>query len=299
MTRDESVAKGPVVVREPGEFRSRCEDARRSGRTVGLVPTMGALHEGHLALVDEARSRASFVAVTIFVNPTQFGPNEDFARYPRTLERDLERLASRGVSLVFAPETERMYPPGDETRVRVGATAAPLCGAHRPGHFEGVATVVTKLFALAGPSVAVFGRKDFQQVRVIERLTSDLFLPVSVVAMPTVREADGLALSSRNAYLSADARARALAVPRALSTAAGLFAEGERRAGPLRAAARAVLEPAVDSIDYCDLAHAGSLEVLADDAPLPERTLLAVAVRLAGVRLIDNLVLGEDRPPIV
>jgi pantoate--beta-alanine ligase len=299
MSRDESDTRGPEVISEPGELRARCDAARRAGHTVGLVPTMGALHEGHLALVDEARAHASFVVVTIFVNPTQFGPNEDFARYPRTLARDVERLAERGVDLVLAPEVSAMYPPGDETRVRVGDTASPLCGAHRPGHFEGVATVVTKLFSLVGPSTAVFGRKDFQQVRVIERVVADLFLPVRVVALPTVREADGLALSSRNAYLSPEARARALAVPRALARAAALYGEGERRAGPLRAAARAELEPAVDSIDYCDLADAGTLAVQPDDATLPPRTLLAVAVRLAGVRLIDNLVLGEDRAPIV
>ena len=151
------------LLREPEAFRRACEEARARGLRVGLVPTMGALHAGHVALVTEARRHASFVVVSVFVNPTQFGPSEDFGRYPRTLEADVERCERAGASAVFAPAAEAMYPPGDETRVRVGATAAPLCGAYRPGHFEGVATVVAKLFALAGPCAAVFGRKDYQQ----------------------------------------------------------------------------------------------------------------------------------------
>ncbi len=203
------------VLREPLEFRRACDDARARGLSVGFVPTMGALHEGHAALIREARKHAEFVAVSVFVNPTQFGPNEDLARYPRTLEKDAEMCGAAGASIVFAPTDKTMYPPGDETRVRVGATAAELCGAFRPGHFEGVATVVTKLFSLAGACTAVFGRKDYQQLQVIKRFTADLFLPVTIIGLRTVREPDGLAMSSRNAYLSPEQRLAALAIPAA------------------------------------------------------------------------------------
>ena len=198
-------------------------DARR-----GVVMTMGALHEGHADLIRAARDLDDHVTVTIFVNPTQFGPGEDFARYPRALDRDLAACEEAGATGVFAPEVAAMYPPGEETRVRPGATAAPLCGAHRPGHFEGVATIVTKLFALAGPCVAVFGRKDYQQLMVIRRLARDLLLPVEVVGARTVREPDGLAMSSRNAYLSPDDRRRAAAIPRALTDAAKAAELGRR-----------------------------------------------------------------------
>ena len=204
------------------EFRLACERVRQGGATLALVPTMGALHEGHLALMREAARQADVVAVTIFVNPTQFGPSEDLASYPRDLEGDLERCRSVGVSLVFAPADSDMYPGGDATRVRVSRLTDHLCGRSRPGHFEGVTTIVAKLFAVAGPCTAVFGRKDYQQLKVIERMTRDLMLPVRIVPHPTVREPDGLALSSRNAYLGADERARARAIPRALSRAVRL-----------------------------------------------------------------------------
>jgi pantoate--beta-alanine ligase len=286
------------LVHEPEAFRRACDDARARGERVGLVPTMGALHAGHVALVEEARRRAGFVAATIFVNPTQFGPNEDFARYPRTLESDAEKCARAGASLVFAPAGEAMYPPGDETRVRVGPTAAGLCGVHRPVHFEGVATVVAKLFGLAGPCVAVFGRKDYQQLCVIRRLARDLFLPVEVVGLRTVREPDGLAMSSRNAYLSAEQRAAALAIPRGLSRATQAFARGERSAAALTGLVRAEVEPVASSIDYVDVADPESVQVFAPGERVGERALLALALRLGGARLIDNVVLGEDPPPI-
>jgi pantoate--beta-alanine ligase len=286
------------LCREPEAFRRACDQARAAGQRVGLVPTMGALHAGHAALVTEAVKHAGFVAVSIFVNPTQFGPNEDLARYPRTLEADMEKCASAGASAVFAPADGSMYPPGDETRVRVGATAAPLCGAHRPGHFEGVATVITKLFALAGPCVAVFGRKDYQQLRVITRVVTDLFLPVELVGLRTVREPDGLAMSSRNAYLSPEQRAGALAIPRGLSLAARAFAGGERDAGALAALARAEVAHIASSIDYVDVADPESLRILGPGEATGERALLALAIRLGGARLIDNVVLGEDQPPI-
>ncbi len=287
------------IVHAPESFRRECDAARARGLRVGLVPTLGALHAGHAALVEEARRRAAFVAVSVFVNPTQFGPNEDFARYPRTLDADVEKCAKAGAALVFAPAADAMYPPGDETRVRVGATAAPLCGAHRPGHFEGVATVVAKLLALTGPSVAVFGRKDYQQLKVITRMATDLFLPVEIVGFPTVREADGLALSSRNAYLSAVERAQALAIPRGLAAASAAFAAGERRAGALTALAREGVAKVARSIDYVDAADPESLRVFGPDDRVGERALLALAARVGQTRLIDNVVLGEDPAPPV
>ncbi len=286
------------LLREPLDFRLACDDARALGLSVGLVPTMGALHEGHAALIREARKHADFVAVSVFVNPTQFGPNEDLARYPRTLEKDAEMCAAAGASLVFAPTEGVMYPPGDETRVRVGATAADLCGAFRPNHFEGVATVVAKLFALTGACAAVFGRKDYQQLQVIKRFTTDLFLPVTIVGLRTVREPDGLAMSSRNAYLSPEQRRAALAIPRGLTAAASAFAAGERRAGALAALARAEVAAIATSIDYVDVADPDSVRVLGAAELVSERALLALAIRLGGARLIDNMVLGEEPPPL-
>jgi pantoate--beta-alanine ligase len=286
------------LLHEPEAFRRACDEARAQGLRVGLVPTMGALHDGHVALIEEARRRAPFVVVSVFVNPTQFGPNEDFARYPRTLEADAARCERAGAAVVFAPAGDAMYPPGDETRVRVGATAAPLCGAHRPGHFEGVTTVVAKLFALTGPSVAVFGRKDYQQLRVISRMTADLFLPVEIVGLRTVREPDGLALSSRNRYLSPAQRADALAIPRGLSAAATAFARGERDAGKLAALARESVARVATSIDYVDVADPESLRVFAPGETTGPRALLALAIRIGQTRLIDNVVLGEDPSPV-
>ena len=202
-----------ILHRSVAEFRQAAQAVRDSGKRLGLVPTMGALHAGHLSLVAEARARATEVALTIFVNPTQFGPNEDFARYPRTLEQDLALCREAGVSHVFAPEASEMYPKGERTRVQVSGLTAALCGPHRPDHFDGVTTIVSKLFAVTGECVAVFGRKDYQQLKVIERMTRDLLLPVEIVGLRTLRDADGLALSSRNAYLTAEERERALSHP--------------------------------------------------------------------------------------
>jgi pantoate--beta-alanine ligase len=286
-----------VTVHPPDQMRRACEEARARGGRVGLVPTMGALHDGHLSLVREAKARAGFVAVSIFVNPTQFGPNEDFAKYPRDLADDAAKLASVGADLVFAPDAKAMYPAGEETRVRVGKLAESLCGPFRPGHFEGVATVVTKLFALTGPCVAVFGKKDYQQLAILRRVAIDLFLPVEIIGHPIVREADGLAMSSRNAYLSTDERTRALALSRGLAAAAGAFASGERGAGALRALARAEVEKAATSIDYVDVTDADSLVPFAPQARVPDRALAAIACRIGTTRLIDNVVLGEDRVP--
>lgn len=286
----------PIVVKSPEEARAACEDARRRGERVGLVPTMGALHEGHLALVREARRHADFVMCSIFVNPAQFGPNEDLARYPRDLAGDVRKLG--GASLVFAPEVAAMYPAGDETRVNVGPLAAHLCGPHRPGHFEGVATVVTKLFAIAGSCTAVFGKKDYQQLAILRRVAIDLFLPVKVIGHPIVREADGLAMSSRNAYLSADERTRALGLSRGLSAAARAFASGERNAGALRGLALREVERAATSIDYVTIAHADALVPFADAEDVSDRAVIAIACRIGATRLIDNLVLGEDEPVV-
>jgi pantoate--beta-alanine ligase len=285
----------PIVVRTPGETRAACYAARSGGARVGFVPTMGALHEGHLALVREARARTDFVVASVFVNPTQFGPNEDFKRYPRDLDGDVAKL--EGVDLVFAPDASAMYLPGDETRVRVGALAAHLCGPHRPGHFEGVATVVTKLFSIVGPCTGVFGKKDYQQLAILRRVVTDLFLPVTIVGHPIVREADGVAMSSRNAFLSADERTRARALSRGLRAASDAFAGGERKAGTLR---NLVLEPvtaATTSIDYVTVAEPDALAPLDDGADVGERALIAIACRIGATRLIDNVVLGEDPPP--
>lgn len=287
----------PRIFRTIAEFRSACDEARGGGARLGFVPTMGALHSGHLQLVQVARRHAERVAVSIFVNPTQFGPNEDFERYPRNLERDVELLASAGAELVFAPAAGEMYPKGEQTRVTVATLGEHLCGPFRPGHFQGVATVVTKLFAVAGACTAVFGRKDYQQLKIIERLARDLLLPVNVVGEPTVRDADGLALSSRNAYLTPEQRQQALAIPRALAGAARAFAAGERRAGALIAPVREALAAAQLRADYADIAEPDQLFPLDLGAPVGERALIAVAAFCGTTRLIDNLVLGEDPAP--
>jgi pantoate--beta-alanine ligase len=287
----------PSVMSRVDEVRAACDAARRSGRTVGFVPTMGALHDGHLALASAARNRASFVVASIFVNPTQFGPGEDLSRYPRDLEGDVAKLATVGVDAVFAPVPAEVYPAGEQSRVRVGAVAEPLCGVFRPGHFEGVATVVAKLFSIVGPSVAVFGRKDYQQLLVIRRLVRDLSFPVETLAHPIVRETDGLAMSSRNVYLRADERKRATSLVRGLDSAARRFAQGERRARELERLAREVIAPAATSIDYIEVRADETLEALTDVDP-GARAVLAVACRVGTTRLIDNVVLGEDAPPL-
>lgn len=277
-------------------FRRVLDARRREGR-VGLVPTMGALHDGHLSLVREAKARAGFAAATIFVNPTQFGPNEDLAKYPRDLAGDAAKLAAAGCDVLFAPGVAEMYPDGETTRVRVGKLSDGLCGPFRPVHFEGVATVVSKLFAIAGPSIALFGKKDYQQLQVIRRLATDLRFPVEVVGMPTVREKDGLAMSSRNAYLSAEERDRALGLARGLRASGALFAGGERRAGTLREACLREVTAVTSSIDYVTVADPDDLAERTGDEAVGERALVAIACRMGTTRLIDNTVLGEDRLP--
>lgn len=283
-----------TVHRTAEEFRSATDAVRARGERVGLVPTMGALHAGHMALVDEARRRGTRPALTLFVNPTQFGPNEDFSRYPRTFDADLALCRAHGVELMFVPSVEEMYPPGERTRVHVAKLTDVLCGPKRPNHFEGVATIVTKLFQAAGPCLALFGRKDYQQLQVIRRMTRDLLMPVEVIGCTTVREADGLALSSRNAYLSAEERRVAPTIAQALTRAARAFDAGERSAGALRQPVAASLSGAGFRVDYVELTTADELQPIGDAEQLPERALLAVAAFLGKTRLIDNLVLGEE-----
>ncbi len=260
-------------------------------RSLGLVPTMGALHEGHLALVRKARSDNAAVAVSIFVNPTQFGDGEDLELYPRNLERDLELLRREGVDLVFTPGPGDVYPPGFNTWVNVDNLAEKLEGASRPGHFRGVATVVTKLFNLIRPDRAYFGQKDGQQTVVIRQLVRDLDMGLEVVVVPTVRDDDGLALSSRNVYLTPEQRRAAPVVYRAVCQAQELWRQGERDGDQLRQAVRSILdqEALLEKIDYVSVADAETLEELATvGAP----ALVSVAVYLGRTRLIDNIVLG-------
>ena len=260
-------------------------------RPLGLVPTMGALHEGHLALVRRARLENATVVASIFVNPTQFGPQEDLSTYPRDMERDLALLEAEGVDLVYAPTPEEVYPPGFDTWIEPGALANRLEGEARPGHFRGVATVVAKLFNVVGPDRAYFGQKDGQQLAVIRQLVRDLNLKVEIVAVPTVRDPDGLALSSRNVYLTLEERKAAPVVYRALSKAQQLWENGERDAGKLRETARQVLESEslLKGIDYVSVADGATLAEL-ERVEVP--AMVSTAVRLGRTRLIDNVVLG-------
>jgi len=254
--------------------------------TLALVPTMGALHEGHLALVREGRRRADKVAATIFVNPLQFGPNEDLSRYPRQEEQDLALLSQEGCDLVWLPTPDQLYPEGFATTISVSGVSERWDGAARPGHFTGVATVVAKLLIACAPDVALFGEKDFQQLAVIRRMVTDLGLPVEIVGVPTVRDPDGLALSSRNAYLSAAQRDQALALPRQLQQAAARILAGEPVAAVLADAEAALRDAGFGKIDYVALVDADSLEPL--DRPGQTMRLLAAAT-LGTTRLIDNL----------
>ena len=283
-----------TVIREPAAFRRACDDARKASQRVGLVPTMGALHAGHFSLVDEASRRADFLAVTIFVNPLQFAEGEDLGRYPRMFERDLKGCQQRGADVVFAPDAGAMYPDGFQTQVGVAGVTKPLEGVFRPSYFAGVTTVVTKLFNLTGPCVALFGRKDYQQWRVLARMVEDLDMPIEVVGCPIVREGDGLALSSRNRYLSAADRERALAVVEGLRGAHDAWENGERKPSMLRTLAAASVEAQFDRVDYV---AAVDPETLEPPTTSPTRVLVATAAHLGATRLIDNVVLGEDERP--
>ena len=267
---------------------------RSCPRPLGLVPTMGALHEGHLALVRRAREDNAAVAASIFVNPTQFGPQEDLSTYPRDMERDLALLDAEGVDLVYAPTPAEVYPPGFDTWIEPGTLAERLEGAARPGHFRGVATVVAKLFNVISPDRAYFGQKDGQQLAVIRQLVRDLDMGVEIVAVPTVRNADGLALSSRNAYLTPEQRAAAPVIYRALSEAERRRKQGETDAAGLRKAVRAVLEsePLLEGIDYVSVADAITLEEL---ERVEGPAMISTAVRMGKTRLIDNVVVDGLR----
>ena len=289
----------PKLVQTLSEYRAVCDGLRGGGRRLGFVPTLGALHHAHQALMLAARGVADHVAVSIFVNPTQFGPGEDFQRYPRDLEGDLALCAAAGVDVVFAPEASEIYPRGEATRVIVSRLADNWCGKSRPGHFEGVATVVTKLFAATGACTAVFGRKDYQQLQVVKRLAQDLLLPVTVVEHPTQRDPDGLATSSRNRYLSAPDRLRALGLPRALAAVAGAFDAGERDAARLIEIVRASLSRESLAVEYAALVDSRDLTELAAGRIETGQGAVLIAARVGSTRLIDNTVLGIDIPPRV
>ncbi|GAB4276739.1 MAG: pantoate--beta-alanine ligase [Coriobacteriia bacterium] len=271
------------------EVRRLVWEAKRQDKTVGFVPTMGALHEGHLSLVRAARSRCGFVVVSIFVNPTQFGPDEDFESYPRDIVRDMELLEAEGVNTVFTPSTSEMYPEGAAVMVEPGPLASRWCGEARPGHFRGVATVVAKLFNIVQPDIAFFGEKDYQQLQVIKALVRDLAYPVRIEGCPTVREPDGLAMSSRNAYLDAEERKAATALYRALCAARDAAARGERSGVALISLMEEVLdsEPLIQT-EYAAVVHPETLEPLVQ---VGHEARALVAARVGQARLIDNMAL--------
>jgi pantoate--beta-alanine ligase len=279
------------------EIRRRLYAARRQGQWITLAPTMGALHEGHLELFRQAKQGVGTeganappcVVASIFVNPTQFGPGEDYRAYPRDLWSDCEKAKQAGVEVIFAPRVEEMYPPGDTTFVEVGKLGEGLCGPFRPGHFRGVATVVCKLFNILLPDVAYFGEKDYQQLKIIERMAQDLHMPVKVVPVATVREADGLAMSSRNAYLSAAERQAAPALYKGLLAAQARAAKGEKNAAALLAEARTIIEKEpLFKIEYLELRQADTLETIES---ITGPAVLAVAARIGQARLIDNILI--------
>ena len=282
------------VIRAVGEMRQLAEEIRSAGRRLALVPTMGWFHEGHLSLMREARRRADVVVVSVFVNPIQFGPREDYDRYPRDLERDRRLAEGVGVDVLFAPSVEEMYPRGYQTFVEVAELSRPLCGQARPGHFRGVATVVLKLFNIVRPHLAIFGQKDYQQLLIVRRMVEDLNLDVEVVGMPTVREPDGLAASSRNSYLSPAERRAALSIPRALQRAQRLYQEGTREARPLLKEVRRTIEAEdLTEIEYVRLCDPQTLQEV---ERVDRQALLALAVWVGTTRLIDHVILGGEGP---
>jgi pantoate--beta-alanine ligase len=279
------------IIRDIHEMQAASRAARAQGLAIGFVPTMGALHEGHLSLVRRARAVSKLVVVSIFVNPLQFGPTEDFGRYPRTLEADCAKLEAEGVDIVFAPSAEQMYPAGATTVVYVEGLSEKLDGQSRPGHFRGVSTVVSKLFHIVQPDVAVFGQKDAAQVAVLRRMVRDLNMDLELVVAPIVREADGLALSSRNAYLTAEQRKQALVLHRALAEVERLAQSGVRSSQALRSSALEVLaaEPAAQ-LDYFEVINPETLDPVED---VSQGALVAVAAAFGATRLIDNLLLPK------
>jgi len=294
------------ICKTVSEMRPVCRAANREDRRLGFVPTMGALHEGHLSLVRAAKTQADVVAVSIFVNPSQFGPNEDFSKYPRMFERDCDLLKKEGVDLLFAPSVEEMYPGGIVTWVTVEGLSDKLCGGSRPGHFRGVTTVLAKLFNIVEPDLAFFGQKDAAQVAIIRRMVRDLHFPVQIVGCPIVRESDGLAMSSRNAYLDPQQRRSALALHRALLEIERAFGRGEQDPETLISAAKQViLQESAVRLDYLEIVDPDSLEPISQtawgqppsavrpSAARPSRSaLVAIAAFVGTTRLIDNVVLN-------
>lgn len=275
-------------------MQERAAKARMAGETIAFVPTMGFLHEGHASLLREARKRGDILVLSIFVNPTQFGVGEDFDKYPRNMERDAEIAGKTGVDIIFAPSAGEMYPNGYQTYVNVENLTLPLCGAGRPGHFRGVATVVTKLFNIVQPDVALFGEKDYQQLAVLRRMTADLNMNIEIVGMAIVRESDGLAMSSRNSYLSAEERISALSLSKTLSVLDDCYRQGEVSVTALREKVMEILlaEPSA-TVEYVEFCHKDSLEAVENAS---DDTLLAMAVRIGKTRLIDNMILGKGFP---
>ncbi|HOV87854.1 MAG TPA: pantoate--beta-alanine ligase [Syntrophobacteraceae bacterium] len=281
------------IIELVSEMQQLADQWRRQGKRIGFIPTMGFLHEGHLALMREAKNRADVVAVSVFVNPTQFGPNEDFERYPRDMQRDVRLCTDVGVDVIFAPSVPEMYPEGFQTGIEVSKVTIPLCGRSRPGHFVGVATVVTKLFNSVKPHLAIFGQKDYQQWVVIRRMVQDLNMDIEVVGHPTVREPDGLAMSSRNSYLSPDERQVALRLSRSLKAAQDLVDRGETGGEVILEKVRDILDSGGGlRIDYVQLCHPDTLE----EAPrVDEPAVLLLAAFVGKTRLIDNCVLRPGK----
>tara|TARA_B100000029_G_scaffold366602_1_gene359978 strand:+ start:678 stop:1526 length:849 start_codon:yes stop_codon:yes gene_type:complete len=274
---------------DPAALQTICRTWRNSGQRIGFVPTMGALHEGHLSLVRAARKQSDQLIVSIFVNPTQFGPNEDFDDYPRQLAKDMALLKEEGVDVVFSPSADSIYRDGHQTRVNVSTLTNPLCGENRPSHFSGVTTVVTILLQIVQPDAVYLGRKDYQQFRIIERMVQDLFIPTEVVGLPIIREPDGLALSSRNAHLSKMGRERANFIIRGLQNAKDAFLNGTTAVDELRNIISEHIEERCDAVHYIAIVDNKTLQPIRHiDRP----ALMAIAVVIEGVRLIDNLEIG-------
>lgn len=277
------------IIRDAKELSTFAHEAQKAGKTIGLVPTMGYLHDGHLSLIRAARQKADVVIVSDFVNPTQFGPTEDYATYPRDEQADLEKCQSCGTDVLFIPTVETLYPNGqDSTWVEVSKMGNILCGATRPGHFRGVATVVTKLLWLSRADYAFFGEKDYQQLTILRRMAQDLGCPTEIIGMPLVREADGLAMSSRNVRLSEDERSQALSLNQGLRAARALFQNGSRSVKDLTHAAQNIIQAQKNTaIQYISIADPDSLEIFTD--AVPDRAIMLLAVKVGSVRLIDNM----------
>jgi pantoate--beta-alanine ligase len=276
------------------EMREISREAGAAGRPIAFVPTMGFLHKGHASLLRAGRKRGELLVLSIFVNPAQFGAGEDFEAYPRNLDRDAGIAEQAGVDVIFAPHSREMYPQGFQTYVNVETLTLPMCGASRPGHFRGVTTVVAKLFNIVAPDVALFGEKDFQQLAVIRRMVADLNMDIDIVGMPIVREADGLAMSSRNAYLSPEERMSALCLNRCLAAVSDQYGKGVKSVGSLKNKAFEILGSESSAVvEYVDFRHKDTLEEVENAS---DDTLLALAVRIGKTRLIDNMVIGKGFP---